>query len=125
MRRLMIIASIASLAACSKPAEEAPVATEAAVAAATESPAGDYTVTNKDNKVGKLNIAADNSYTFTPPEGDAVKGMVSNKDGKACYDPEGDKAATVCWTNGEPAADGTWVATSDDGQTVTAARVTS
>jgi hypothetical protein len=128
MRTIMIFAAVAALGACSKPAEE-PAATEPTAAAteaaaeASQSPAGDYTFVDKDNKQGKLTIAADNTYSVTMPDGTASKGVVSDKDGKACYDPEGDKDPTVCWTNGKPAEDGTWQATNDAGDVVTVTRV--
>jgi hypothetical protein len=128
MRKIILIAGLAALAACSKPAE-APAAADSgaavadASAAAGDSPAGDYTFVDKDKKTGKLSVAADNSYVVTLPDGTVQKGTVSNKDGKACYDGEGDTPPTMCWANGEPAADGTWTATSDDGQVVTVTRV--
>lgn len=128
MRKIMMIAAIAALGACSKPAEEAKApeataaATEAAPAAAAIE-AGDYTFADKDNKQGKLSVAADNTYSATMPDGSAQKGTVSEKDGKACYDAEGDKIPTMCWKNDPPAADGTWTAVSDDGQVVTVTRV--
>jgi hypothetical protein len=127
MRKIMMIAAIAALSACSKPAEEAkaPEAsaapTEAAAAPAIE--AGDYTFADKDSKQGKLSVAADMTYSATMPDGSAQKGTVSEKDGKACYDAEGDKIPTMCWKNDPPAADGTWTAVSDDGQVVTVTRV--
>jgi hypothetical protein len=129
MRKIMMIAAVAALGACSKPAEEpaAPASTAAAAEAATEAPvveAGDYTFVDKDKKEGKLSIAADNTYSVTWPDGTTAKGTVSIKDGKGCYDEEGDKTPTLCWKNDPPAADGTWTATSDDGQVVTVTRVT-
>jgi hypothetical protein len=84
--------------------------------------AGDYTFVDKDKKQGTLSIAADNTFSGTMPDGTAMKGTVAEKDGKACYDGEGDKPPTLCWKNDPPAADGTWTATSDDGQTVTVTR---
>lgn len=129
MRKIMMIAAVAALGACSKPAEEpaAPAssaAAEAAPAAAAIIQAGDYTFVDKDKKQGKLTIAADNTYSVTWPNGTTAKGTVSEKDGKGCYDEEGDKVPTLCWKNDPPAADGTWTATSDDGQVVTVTRVT-
>lgn len=124
MRKIVMIAGLAALAACSKPAEEpaAAPAEATSAAAAAASPAGTYTVTNADKTTGTLVIAADNSYTFAVGDTTA-KGVVTPKDDKvACYDPEGDKDPTVCWTNEPPAADGSWTAKSDDGQTVSVVR---
>jgi hypothetical protein len=58
------------------------------------------------------------------PDGTAQKGTFAVTDGKGCYDPEGDKDPTVCWTNDKPAEDGTWKATNDKGDVVTVTRVT-
>lgn len=129
MRIVLVIAAVAALGACSKPAEEAAApattaaAAEAAPAAAAIIQAGEYTFVDKDKKQGTLSIAADNTYSVTWPDGTTQKGSASEKDGKGCYDPEGDKDATLCWKNDPPAADGTWTATSDDGQVVTVTRV--
>lgn len=136
MKKLILLASLAALAACSKP-EEAAAPPEAAASetmpmdagtASTEAmadpntiQAGTYDIVAKDKKTATLTIAADNTYAFTTAEG-VQKGTVAAKDGKACYDQEGDKEPTMCWTNAKPAADGTWTATSDDGQTVTVKR---
>ena len=136
MKKLILLASLAALAACSKP-EEATAPPEAAASetmpmdagtASTEAMAdpnaiqpGTYDIVDKDKKSATLTIAADNTYVFTTDKG-PQKGMVAAKDGKACYDPEGDKDPTMCWTSAKPAADGTWTATSDDGQTVTVKR---
>lgn len=139
MKKLILFASIASLAtlgACAKP-EEAAAPPEAAASetmpmdagtASTEAMAdpnavqpGTYDIVDKDKKTATLTIAADNTYVFTTEKG-PQKGTVSAKDGKFCYDAEGDKDPTMCWKNGTPAADGTWTATSDDGQIVTVKR---
>lgn len=129
MRIVIAIAAVAALGACSKPAEETtapattPAAAEAAPAAVAIIQAGEYTFLDKDKKQGTLSIAADNTYSVTWPDGTAQKGVASEKDGKGCYDPEGDKDPTLCWKSDPPAADGTWTATSDDGQVVTVTRV--
>ena len=129
MRMIFMIAAVAALGACSKPAET-PAEPEASAAAAEAAPAsaaveraGDYTFLNKDKQQGKVTIMADNTYSVTLPDGTSQKGTVTETDGKACYDAEGDKVPTMCWKNDPPAADGTWTATSDDGQVVTVTRV--
>lgn len=133
MKKLILLASLAALAACSKP-EEAAAPPEAAASetmpvdagtasseAMTDPNAiqpGNYDIVDKDKKSTSLMIAADNTYTFTDDKG-PHKGTVAMKDGKACYDPDEDKVPTMCWTSAKPGADGSWTATSDDGQTVT------
>ena len=136
MKKLILLAALAALAACSKK-EEAAAPPEAAASetmpmdagtASTEAMAdpnafqpGTFNIVDKDKKSATLTTAADNTFTFTTEKG-VQKGTVAVKDGKYCYDPEGDKDPSMCWTNGKPAADGTWTATSDDGQTVTVKR---
>lgn len=128
MKKLILLAGIAALCACSSQepaaedtAAEAAAAPAAAMAADGLPAAGDYTITNAEKETGSLAVAADGTYAFTTDEG-TIKGAVTAKDGKACYDPEGDKEPAMCWTSAKPGADGSWTATSDDGQTVTAAR---
>lgn len=132
MKKLILLAALAALAACSKK-EEAAAPPEAAASetmpmdAGTESTAamadpaaiqpGSYDIVDKDKKSATLMIAADNTYTFTDDKG-PHKGTVAMKDGKACYDPDEDKVPTMCWTSAKPGADGSWTATSDDGQAV-------
>ena len=54
----------------------------------------------------------------TGPDGKAVKGKFANKDGKDCFDPDGDDPE-VCWTATAPGADGSFTATDPKGTTVT------
>ncbi len=120
MKKFILIASIAALAACSKPAEKAPdtaAPTEAAAAASEPTLAdlaGTYEVT--DAKGGKLTsvINADGSYVDTDSAGKQIKGTFARKDGKDCFDPEGD-APEECYVSGEPGADGTFTSTGPNG----------
>lgn len=122
MKKLILIASIAALAACSKPAENAPEATastEAAPAAAAGEPTladmvGIYEVKGAKGEIGSTVINADGTYVDTDAAGKQIKGTFARKDGKDCFDPEGD-AAEECFTTTEPAADGTFTATGPSG----------
>lgn len=124
MKKLVIIAALASLAACSQQAEKA-AETEAAPAEATTtaatdsaSPVGDYDVKMADGKMAKTTINADGTYVDTGPDGKEIKGKFARKDGKDCFDPDGDEAE-ACWTSTTPAADGSFSSTGPDGVTVT------
>ena len=72
MRIVLVIAAVAALGACSKPAEEAAApattaaAAEAAPAAAAIIQAGEYTFVDKDKKQGTLSIAADTTTACAP-----------------------------------------------------------
>lgn len=121
MKKLIALASIAALAACSQKAEEAPVAAD--TVAAVETPAmgtapGTYDVFAADGSpAGKTTINPDGTYEETDKDGKASKGTFAVKDGKDCFDEEGD-VADVCWAVTAPGADGSFTATSADGKTV-------
>jgi hypothetical protein len=124
MKKLMIIAALSALAGCSQQAEKtaeaeaAPV--EAAAPPATESASlvGDFDVKMADGKMAKTTINADGTYVDTDPDGKETKGKFAMKDGKECFDADGDEAE-LCWTSTKPGADGSFTSTSDKGDTVT------
>jgi hypothetical protein len=87
--------------------------------ASATTPPGLYEVTDKDGKpAGTTQINADGSYKDTPPTGLPVAGLITYKDGKTCFDPSGPKDGPECWTESARAADGSFTATSDEGETV-------
>ena len=124
MKNLMIIAALASLAACSqqteKAAETETAPVEAAVTAETDSPTfvGDYDVKMADGKMGKTRINEDGTFVDTGPDGKEMKGKFALKDGKECFDADGDEPE-LCWTSAKPGADGSFTSTNDKGETVT------
>ncbi len=123
MKKLVMIAAIAALAGCSQQAEKAaeveaaPV--ESAAPAVTDSASfvGDYDVKMADGKMAKTTINADGTYSNTAPDGKEAKGKFAMKDGKECFDADGDEAE-ICWTSTKPAADGSFSSTSSTGETV-------
>jgi len=129
MKKFIALAAFAALAACGDRDAEAPAAedTTAAVAPAeTGTMAGSYDVKMADGTMATTVINADGTYVDTDKDGKQVKGMFTRKDGKDCFDPEGDDPAE-CWTVTTPAADGSFTATGLDGKTtvtVTPAGVT-
>ena len=122
MKKLIALAAIAALAACGDREAEAPAAedtaatAEADTAAMSDDPAGTYTVKMADGTTGTTVINADGTYVDTDKDGKQIKGTFARRDGKDCFDPEGDEAEQ-CWTVGTPAADGSFVATAPDGKT--------
>ena len=124
MKNLMIIAALASLAACSqqteKAAETETAPVEAAVTAETDSTSfvGDYEVKMADGKTGKTRINEDGTFVDIGPDGKEIKGKFALKDGKECFDVDGDEPE-LCWTSAKPGADGSFTSTNDKGETVT------
>lgn len=125
MKKLFLLAAIAALSACSQKAEEsketaAAPAEAAAPAASADSgtAAGTYDVKMADGTMASTVINADGSYVDTDAKGKIVKGKFARKDGKDCFDPDGD-AAEVCWTVSTPGPDGSFSATAPDGTAVT------
>lgn len=124
MKKLMMIAALSALAACSQQtekaaeAEVAPTEATATAAADSASPVGDYDVKMADGKMAKTTINADGTFVDTGPDGKETKGKFAMKDGKECFDADGDEAEE-CWTSTKPGADGSFMSTSDKGETVT------
>jgi hypothetical protein len=120
MKKLILIAAVAALSACNQKADEAPAATDTAaatpMAAETGVAPGTYDVKDADGTMGKTVINADGTYVDTDKTGKEMKGTYARKDGKDCFDPDGD-AAEMCWTVTTPGADGSFTATSADGKT--------
>ena len=122
MKKLIALAAIAALAACGDREAEAPAAEETTAAADTTTAAaegtqpGTYTVKMADGSTGTTVINADGTYTDTDSAGKVMKGTFARKDGKDCFDPEGDEAEQ-CWTVGVAGADGSFTATAPDGKT--------
>jgi ABC-type Fe3+-hydroxamate transport system substrate-binding protein len=123
MKKLILIAAIATLSACSKPTEDTPApaetnASEAAPTMTAADIAGTYDAKYPDGTTHVVEITPDGAYTDTDANGLATKGMWSWKDGGSCFDPDGD-AAAVCWTDSKPDANGVFTATAPDGTVVT------
>lgn len=125
MRKLVIAASIAVLAACSPAPKEEPAAEEtaaaepAAVTTANGSVAGTYIVTGPDGSEATSVLNADGTYTDTAADGTVTEGTWAVVDGKTCFTGKEEGAKPVCWTEAAPGEDGSFTATSDTGETVT------
>jgi hypothetical protein len=120
---MVLLAAVAALSACSEKAED-PAATEdttaapmpaETTAAATTAP-GTYDVKLADGTMGTTVINADGTYVDTDAQGKEVRGTFASKDGKDCFDPEGDDPEE-CWTVTAPGPDGSFTATAADGTT--------
>ena len=128
MKRLALIVGIALLASCGskEPAPEAaasadasmPMDVEAGASAAPVAAAtpGSYDVTGPDGAKLVATLMADGTYVDRDLSDKVIdKGKWAVKDGKTCFDDDGDKPE-VCYTDSAPAADGSFTATEADGK---------
>lgn len=127
MRVILIAAAALSLGACQKAevagSEPEDAATAVATEAAAPSLAGTYEEKGPDGKTLTTVIKEDGTYTESA-EGKVVEsGTWAVTDGKDCFDPEGDDEPTRCFTTSTMAADGTFTATPEKGETITVKKV--
>ena len=125
MKRLaIIVAPLALLAACEARDDAAPDATAtetmpvdaAATPAAAGPTPGSYDVTAPDGTKTVDTLMADGTYVSRDAEDKVIeKGTWAFKDGKTCFDPEGDPAE-VCYTESARNPDGSFDATGPDGK---------
>ena len=128
MKKLVLLAALTALSACSQKAEESKDATAAPTETAAPAPAanpgtapGTYDVKMADGTAASTIINADGTYADLDAAGKTVKkGKFAHKDGKDCFDPDGDEAEE-CWSLSPVAADGSFTATNPKGTTVTVA----
>ncbi|UNU42287.1 hypothetical protein EAO27_05875 [Sphingopyxis sp. YF1] len=125
MRTLILVAALTALAACSQKPEEtketaapATAPTPAPVASDSATKPGSYDVKMADGSAATTVINADGTYVDTDAKGGTAKGRFAVKDGKDCFDPDGDEGET-CWTVSAAGADGSFTATDPKGTTVT------
>ena len=137
MKKLVIFGAVALLAACGSKQEpaadasatpdamaSAPAMGDASAPAADASGAamapaavkpGVYDYASPGGKKGVMSIMADGMYVDRDDAGKVLdKGKVAAKDGKTCFSPE--KGDERCYTDGTPAADGSFDATGADGK---------
>ena len=131
MKRLVLVAALGlGLAACNNAAEDtatdeaaAPAEPAAAIVSANGSEPGTYEVTAADGSLTQTELIDDGTYIDHGPDGNVTaNGTWSVIDGKTCFDPEGDEAAT-CYTETAPDAEGMFTATPDEGEAVTVRRI--
>lgn len=123
MNRLVLVAALAgALAACGDAAEEADdtAATEEAAAAPEAAPtgsAGTYEVTMADGTKFTSLLNPDGTYEDKGADGAVTESGTweDRPDGKTCFDSAGGDDTVVCFTVGEADADGSMVATPDNG----------
>lgn len=119
MKRLIAVAGLAALAACTPPAgEDTADADEGAMTEAVEG-AGTFDYSADDGSGGgRIVMNEDGTYSDTY-EGETTTGKWSLADGKTCFVPDEEGATEACWTDSEPGEDGSFTSTAADGTTVT------
>ena len=142
MHKMMTLAAVLALAACSReqaaaPADDANLAAAEAPAdanlAAAETPAAipaamslnetTWTYTNKDGKKVEESIDAAGNYITTSGAEHVDHGTYVTKDGKACFTSAMTKEGESCWTVKDTAVGATEETVSDKGEKLTVTRV--
>ena len=120
MKKFIPLIAIAALAACQ--AEEPAVeeeAVEEAPAMSIAPPAGSYQTVWEDGTTYDVVVGEGGSITQTSADGEVMSGMfVAGEEGKRCIDYGGEQGV-ICATESEPAEDGSWTVTGDDGGSFT------
>ena len=127
MKKIANVAGMATLGACGpaptqeeSAAEEMAVIEETAPTVANGSAPGTYIATAADGTEVTTVINADGTYSDTAADGTVLaEGTWAVTDGKTCFTPSVEGAATNCFTETAPAEDGSFTATPDDGEPVT------
>lgn len=132
MRKLMLIAAVAALSACTK--EEAAAPANDANIAAAEAPAATpaaFTINEttweyidpKTKKAVQESVDASGNYITTAGTEHFDHGTAIDKDGKACFTSAMNKDGEMCWTNPmiEPGASGETV--NDKGEKLAVKRI--
>lgn len=130
MKKIILLATVATLAACSPKTENtaAPANDVTAPETANDAMANDtaaawtgfepgtYAVTEPKGKAD-ITINSDGTYTSVDAAGKKESGTFVMKGAKGCFTAKG--AAEMCYTNSAPGADGSWIGTGDDGSKAT------
>ncbi|ANY20035.1 hypothetical protein A6F68_01520 [Tsuneonella dongtanensis] len=134
MKRLIMVAALATLAGCSQsetaPAPEAEATAEAPVAAAAPLAAdgkatpGMYKITTSDGMTFMEEVKADGTYVQTDADGKVVETgkWVQKSPTEYCTTKDGEGEVEKCNTEGID-ADGKWFSTNSEGKTATVERV--
>ena len=122
MKKFVIVAGFALLAACGSKTEAPadPSASDRAAAAATSAAPvaatapGVYDIVAPDGTKATSSLVKDGTYVDRDTAGKVTeKGTWADKDGKTCFTT--DKAVETCFTVSAPAADGSFTATDAKG----------
>lgn len=135
MKKIVALAALAALAACSKPAEtpaaestatpEATASEAGPVAADGKSSVGTFKITTSDGKVYTEVVKADGTYEGTGPDGKVSEtGRWEQRTPNLyCVTKDGDKDGGKERCNEEKVENGVWTTTDPDGKTATVERI--
>ncbi|GMN01771.1 hypothetical protein [Erythrobacter sp. MTPC3] len=126
MHKLIILAAPLALIACAEEAEiEETEVTEEIETAVLTTANGTVTpmmaeVMGADGPQGMSRVNADGTFQDMDADGGIVaEGTWAVVDGKTCFTPSTEGVDGACWTESEPAEDGSFTAVSDTGEEVT------
>ncbi len=131
MHKIILVAAIAALAACSKQAaptaDDANITIENEVAAAPVPAAYPINETSweftRDGKAMQESVDARGNYIITSGTEHVDHGTAVMKDGKACFTSAMTKEGEVCWTNPKLDVDASGETVSDKGEKLQLKRV--
>ena len=125
MRLLIVAAGSLALVACaSEPATEEDPTVADTISIAVEG-AGTFDYAAEDGSVsGQVVMNEDGTFTDTEDNGTVRTGTWSADGGRTCFTESTEGATEVCWTDSEPAEDGTFTSTSPEGLVVKVTPVT-
>ncbi|MBW0144664.1 hypothetical protein [Sphingomicrobium clamense] len=111
MKKLILLAGVAALAACGGGADEAPAddtltVDDTAMTAdndMTTDYVGTHAIYDADgNSLGTTVTNSDGTYTQTAADGSEVSGTwMMNDNGQLCFDEDGEAVGESCWTPGD------------------------
>ena len=135
MKRIALVAALATLAACQQEAAPAPEATPEAAAATPEATAGTdaadgksstgkFQVTTADGQVFTEEVKADGTYVQTDKDGKVTETgkWVQKSPTEYCTTKDEEGAKEKCNTEGVDAK-GVWTSTNSEGKTATVVRL--
>ncbi len=116
MKKIVLLAGLFALAACSGEAE-APVAEAEEAAVAYPGGAGTYTRANAEGETVSTVITADGTFTTSLNGEETNTGTVTTEGATICFDWEANEGEPECWANQPMRADGSFETTDPEGMT--------
>lgn len=117
MKRLIVLAATAVLAACSQGGEQ--TATEAAQIGNTTEGAGLFDYASADGTAtGRMDMRVDGTYTDYQDGAEPRTGTWYANESQTCMKDDAEGAVETCWVDSEPDENGTFTSTSPNGAVV-------